>query len=53
MKNGTPYRKMLFPEQSMRLESVFPWSLRRWWAYRELYVDGQVTFLFISTTDLQ
>ena len=29
LKNGRPYRKMLFPEQSTRLKSVFAWSLRR------------------------
>ena len=29
LKNGTPYRKMLFPEQSTGLKSVFTWSLRR------------------------
>ena len=52
MENGTLYRKILFQDQSTRLESVFPWSLRRWWAYRETYLDGQVTFLFVSTTDL-
>ena len=28
LKNGTPYHKILFPEQLTRLESVFTWSLR-------------------------
>ena len=29
LKNGTPYRKMLFPEQIIRLKSLFALSLRR------------------------
>ena len=29
LKNGMPYCKMLFPEQSTLLETMFTWSLRR------------------------